>query len=360
MTAPITPEVPQFSRTTFLDPEICRPRQGVAPSHLNLRPWRNEESQGPIKAPSLDPTLFESDSFSGRSYSSSFLRSSAGHYSSHQCLPPPLTESPSARPYLGFDSMPSYSEAPQYYLTSTHTHTASGSPTFPLRPSDDWSLTRTSSLSSSQDSFWSPNHNVLTGLPELSHRRSYSTISSDAVSTPTRETDSQISPVSSESPWDSQPIQIPSPHDPSPTSRTPTAPWIGENDDGASRTRQPVYTARMRTSQACQKCRSRKAKVWIILTLVVLWSNDAVSVTENRRASDARTEGWFVNMLASAECVDRTKSPARTVIGKKIPFTPLSNRRFHHQISPAFANTPICISPFPFSLLIVCRRLGPG
>lgn len=261
MTAPITSEVPQFSRTTFLDPEICRPRQCVAPSHLNLRPWRNEDSQAPIKVPSLDPVVFESDSFSGRSYSSSFLRSSAGHYSSPQCLPPPLTESPSPRPYLGFDSMPSYPEQSQYYLAPTHPQTSSGSPTFPLRPSEDWSFTRTSSLSSSQDSFWAPNHSSLAGLPELSHRRSYSTISSDAVSTPTRETDFQISPVSSESPWDRQPVEDPSPHDSPPTPRTPIAPWINESDDSASRARQPVYTARMRTSQACQKCRSRKAKV---------------------------------------------------------------------------------------------------
>ena len=266
MTAPITSGVQQFSRTTFLDPEICRPRQTVAPSHLNLRPWGKEDSQGPIKAPSLDPTLFETDSFNGRSYSSSFLRSSAGNYSSHQCLPPPpLAESPSTRPYLGFDSIPSYSEQSQYYLTSTNPHASTGSPTFPLRQSDGWSLTRTPSFSSSHDSFWAPNNNILTGLPELSHRRSYSTISSDAVSTPTRETDSQISPVSSESHWDRQPIEVPSPHDSPPTSRTPITPWVNENDDGATRTRQPVYAARMRTSQACQKCRSRKAKVGHLL-----------------------------------------------------------------------------------------------
>ena len=261
MTAPITSELPQFSRTTFLDPEICRPRQYVPPSHLNLRSWRNEDSQPSIKVPSLDPTLFESDSLSARGYSSSFLRSSADNYSSQQCLPPPITEPPSPRPYLGFDSMPSYPETPQYYLTPTHPHNSSGSPTFPLRPSDDWSLTRTSSLATSQDSFWTPTNNVLAGLPELSHRRSYSTISSDAVSTPTRETDSQTSPVSPPSPWDQQSIAIPSPRDSPPTSRTPAAPWVNENDSGASQTRQPVYTARMRTSQACQKCRSRKAKV---------------------------------------------------------------------------------------------------
>lgn len=263
MTAPITSEVAQFTRTTLIDPEVCQPRQCVAPPHLNLRPWRNEDPQEPIKVPSLDPTLFESDSLSGRSYSSSFLRSSAGNYSSHQCLPPPLAESPPPRPYLGFDSMPSYSEPSQYYLASTHPHTTSGSPTFPLRPSDDWSLARAPPLSNSQDSFWAPSHNILTGLPELSHRRSYSTISSDAVHTPTRETDSQISPVSSESPWDQQSVEVPSPRDSPPTSRTRIAPWVNENDDGASRAPQPVYTARMRTSQACQKCRSRKAKVCI-------------------------------------------------------------------------------------------------
>ena len=266
MTAPITSETSQFSRTTFLEPAICRPRQGIAPSHFNLRPtWRNEDSQEHIKAPSVDPTLFEGNSFGGRGYSSSFLRSSAGHHSGHQCLPPPLTEPPSPRPYLGFGSMPSYPEPPQYYLTSADPHTSSGSPTFPLRPSEDWSLTRTSSLSSSQDSFWGTSRNMLAGLPEISHRRSYSTISSDAASTPARETDSQISPVSCESTWDRQCIEVPSPHsgqhDLSPTSRAPIAPWVNENSDGASRARQPVYTARMRTSQACQKCRNRKAKV---------------------------------------------------------------------------------------------------
>ncbi|KAF9650511.1 hypothetical protein BDM02DRAFT_3185353 [Thelephora ganbajun] len=265
MAAPITSEVSRFSRTTFLEPAICRPMQGIAPPHLNLRPiWRNEDPQGYIKVPSLDQTLFEGDSFGGRSYSSSFLRSSARHHSNHQCLSTPLTESPPPHPYPGFGSMPSYLEPPQFYPISTNPHTSSGSPTFPLRPSDNWSLTRTPSLSSSQDSFWTTSHGVLAGLPELSHRRSYSTISSDAVSTPARETDSQISPVSSESPWDRQCIEVPSSHrgqhDPSPTPQTPIAPWINENGDDASRARQPIYTARMRTSQACQKCRSRKAK----------------------------------------------------------------------------------------------------
>jgi hypothetical protein len=269
MTAPITSEASQYSRTTFLEPSICRPRHGIAPPHLNPRPiWRNADPQEHIEVPSVDPTLFESDSFSGRSYSSSFLRSSAGHHSSQQCLPP-LAEPPSPRPYLGFGSMPSYPEPSQYYLTPTDPHTSSNSPTFPLRPSDDWSLTRTPSLPGSQEPFWSSTHSVLAGLPELSHRRSYSTISSDAASPPTRETDSQISPVSSESSWDRQCIEVPSPHrgqhDPSPSPRTPVAPWFNENGDGASRARQPAYTARMRTSQACQKCRSRKAKVRDIL-----------------------------------------------------------------------------------------------
>lgn len=266
MTAPITSEAPQLSHTTFLEPAICGQRQGIAPPHLNLRPiWRNEDPQEHIKVPSVDPTLFDGDSFDGRSYSSSFLRSSAVHHSSHQCLPPPLTEPPSPRPYLGFGSMPSYSEPPQYYLASADPHTASGSPTFPLRPSNDWSLTRTPSLSNSQDSFWGPSHNALAGLPELSHRRSYSTISSDTVSTPARETESQISPVSSGSPWDRQWVEVPSPHrgqhDPSPAPRAHIAPRIKENGNSASQPRQPAYTARMRTSQACQKCRSRKAKV---------------------------------------------------------------------------------------------------
>jgi hypothetical protein len=267
MTAPSASQVSQFSRTTFLEPTICRPRQlGIAPSHQNLPPtWHSGDPQNYIKVPSLDPTLFEGDSFNGRSYSSSFLRSSAGHHSNHGCLSNPLPGSPSPRPYLGFGSMSSYPEHPQYYLTSMNPQNSSDSPTFPLRPSEDWSLTRTTSLSGSQDSFWSPNHNVLTGLPAISHERSYSTMSSDAASTPTRETDSQISPASSESPWDRQCIEIPSPHRdqhvPSPTPRTPIAPWVNESSDNASRVRQPIYPARMRTSQACQKCRTRKAKV---------------------------------------------------------------------------------------------------
>lgn len=266
MTAPITSEESQFSHTTFLEPAICRPRQGIAPPHLDLPPiWRNEDPQEHIKVPSVNPTLFEGDSFGGRSYSSSFLRSSAGPHLNNQCLPPPLTEPPSPRRYLGFDPVPSYQEPPQYYLTSTDPHGSSGSPTFPLRPSDDWSFTRTSSLSSSQDSFWGPSHSVLAGLPGLSHRRSYSTISTDAVSTPARETDSQTSPASSEAPWDRQCIEVPPPHraqhEPSPAPRAPIAPWTNGNGDGASRARQPTYTARMRTSQACQKCRGRKAKV---------------------------------------------------------------------------------------------------
>jgi hypothetical protein len=271
MTTPITSEASQFSHTTFLEPAICRPRHGIALPHLDLRPiWRDEDPQEHIKVPgtSVDPTLFEGDSFGGRSYSSSFLRSSADLHSNGQSLPPPLTEPPSPRRYLGFDSVPSYPEPPQYYLSSTEPHTSSGSPTFPLRPSDDWSLTRTSSLSSSHDSLW-PSHGALNGLPELSHRRSYSTISTDAVSTPNRETDSQTSPASSESPWDRQCIEIPPPyrgqHGPSPALRAPIAPWINENSDGTSRARQPTYTARMRTSQACEKCRARKAKVCSIL-----------------------------------------------------------------------------------------------
>ena len=287
MTAPITSGVSQFSRTTFLEPAVCRPRQGIASSHLNLPPlWRSEDPQDHIKVPSLDPILFEADSFGNRSYSSSFLRSSAGHHSNHQCLPTPLTESPSQRPYLGFGSMQSYPEHPQYYLTSTDPQASSGSPSFPLRPSDDWSLTRTSSLSSSQDSFWSPSHSALAGFPELSHKRSYSTMSSDAVSTPARETDSQISPVPSESPWDRLSIEVPSPrrdqHDPSPTPSTPTVPWINENGEGTSRACQPVYTARLRTSQACQKCRTRKAKVCNIFHEVCHDKSDEMGVVRRQ------------------------------------------------------------------------------
>ena len=274
MTAPLTSEVSQFSRTTFLEPTICRPRQGIAPSHLNLpHIWHQEDPQDHIKVPSLDPTLFEADSFGSRGYSSSFLRSSAGDSNQH-CLPTPLTESPPPRQYLGFGSMPSYSDHPQYFLTSTASHNSSNSQTFPPRPSDDWSLTRASSLSSSLDSFWSPNHSALSGPPELSHRRSYSIISSDAVSTPARETDSITSPVSPRSPWNRQCIEIPSSHrDNNEASPAPTSPWVNENGDGASQVRQPVYTARMRTPQACEQCRKRKAKVCQSLRYLLLSSN---------------------------------------------------------------------------------------
>lgn len=271
MTAPITSGTSQYSRTTFLEPAICRPRQDIAPSHLNLRPiWRNEDPQEQIELPPVHPILFESDSFGGRGYSSSFLRSSADHQPSQQCLPPPLAESPSPRPYLGFGLIPSYPEPHQYHLTSKDPHVSSDSPTFPLRPSSgDWSLARTPSIPSSQESFWGPSRNVLAGLPELSHRRSYSTISSDAVSTPTQDTDCQIPPASPGSSWDRQCIEVPTPHynqhNPSPKSRAPIAPRPNGNGDGASRARQPTYTARMRTSQACQGCRSRKAKVCSIL-----------------------------------------------------------------------------------------------
>lgn len=281
MAAPITSEASQFSHTTFLEPAICRPRQGIAPPPLNPRPiWHNEDPQEHIKVPSVGPPLFEGDYFVGRSYSSSFLRSSADHHSNNQCLPPPTEPSPPP-PYLEFGSMQPYAETPQYYPTSTNLHTSSGSPTFPLRPSDDWSLPRTPSLSSSQGSFWGPSHNVLAGVSELSHRRSYSTISSDAVSTPTLEPDSQISPVSSDAPWDRL-IEVPAlhraQHVPSPKSRTPIAPWINENVDGASLARLPVHTPRLRATQACQKCRMRKAKVCsVLIRLMVAEPNRVVN-----------------------------------------------------------------------------------
>lgn len=266
MEAPITSEASQYSRTTFLEPAMCRPKRGVSPPHLNLRPiWHPENPQEHIKVPSVDPTLFGSDLSGSRGYSNSFLRSSADHHSSQHCLPPPLTEPPSPRPYLGFGLTPAYPEAPPYHLTSRDPHTSTNSPTFPLRPQDHWSLARTPSLQGPQEPFWGHSRNALAELPELSHRRSYSTISSDAASTPTREADSQISPVLSESPWDRQCIEVPSPHggqhDPSPTPRTAIAPWFNGDGGGTTRPRQPTYTARMRTSQACQKCRSRKAKV---------------------------------------------------------------------------------------------------
>lgn len=83
-------------------------------------------------------------------------------------------------------------------------------------------------------------------------------------------------------------------------------------------------------------------------------SNETNSVTENHHANDARTEAWSANTLASAECADRTKSQARTVIRKKIPSTPLADHRFLHRFFLPLTNTPICIFPFPFSSLIVC------
>jgi len=264
MATPITSEPSQYSHTTFLEPAICRPKRGVAPPHS--RPiWHHEDPQEHIKVPSVDPTLFGSDSSGSRGYSNSFLRSSADDHSSQHCLPPPLTERLSPRPYFEFGLTPAYPEPPQYHITSRDPHTSANSPTFPLRPPEDWSLTRTPSLHGPQEPFWGHSRNALAELPELSHRRSYSTISSDAASTPTREADSQISPVSPESPWDRQCIEVSSPyggqHDPSTTPRTAITPWPNENGDGITRPRQPTFTTRMRTSQACQKCRSRKAKV---------------------------------------------------------------------------------------------------
>lgn len=325
MTAPITSETSQYSHTTFLEPAICRPRQGTAPPHLNLRPiWRSEDPREHIKVPSVDQILFENDSFSGRGYSNSFLRSSASHHPNQQCLPPPLTEPPSPRPYLGFGLIPSYPEPHQYHMTSGDPHASSGSPAFPLRPSDDWSLGRTTSLQSSQEPFWGQDHDALAGLPDITHKRSYSTLSSDAASTPARETDSQISPVSSESPWDRQCIEVPSPHpgqhDPSPTSRKPIAPSFNENGNGAARARQPVYAARMRTSQACQKCRSRKAKVCSMFDQACRFRAKLIvySVTETPHARGARPEDCPASMPGGLECEDRTKSRARTA-AKKIP-----------------------------------------
>lgn len=266
MVAPVASETSQYSRTTFLEPAICLPRQGTIPPHSNPRPtWRNEDSQQHVEIPPVDSTLSGRDSFDGRGYSSSFLRSSAGHHSNQQCLPPPLTEPPSPRPYFGVSLMPSYPEPPQYHLGPRDPHISSDSPTFPLRPLDDWSLARTSSLPGPQELVWGRSHGALTGPPGLSHKRSYSTISSDAASTPARETDSQVSLISPESPWDQPYIEVPSPHggqrNHSPAPRAPTAPWFGEDHGGASRTRQPIYSARKRVAQACQPCRLRKVRV---------------------------------------------------------------------------------------------------
>lgn len=287
MAAPITSEASQYSRTTFLEPAICRPK----PPHSNPRPiWHDEDLPEHIKVPSVDPALFGSDSSGSRGYSNSFLRSSADDHSSRHTLPPPLTEPPSPRPYFEFGLVPSYSESPQYHLSSRDPHTSN----FPLRQQDDWSLTRTPTLQGSQEPFWGQSRNALAGLPELSHRRSYSTISSDAVSTPARETDPQISPISPES-WERQCIEVRSPHSgqhpPSPTPRTTIAPWFSESSDGTSRAHQPTYAARMRTSQACQKCRSRKAKVRDLCSgSLFMNSTKLYSVTVNHHARDARPE----------------------------------------------------------------------
>ena len=266
MAAPITPEASQFSRTTFIEPAICRPKQGAARPPLDIPPiWSHSDSQERIKVSPADPAPFEGNSFSGRSYSNSFLRSSANHHTSQPRLPPPLAESPSSRRYLGFGSFPQYPESPQYYLPSADPHTASGSPTFPLRPSDDWWLTRASPLSSSQDSVWGQNHSVLAGSPEISYRRGYS-ISSDVTSTPVRESDPHIPPAVSEPSWDRQFVDLPSPRHvpqvPPPITHRPAAtPWTIGSGDTASRVRQPAFTARIRTSHACEMCRHRKSKV---------------------------------------------------------------------------------------------------
>ena len=96
-------------------------------------------------------------------------------------------------------------------------------------------------------------------------------------------------------------------------------------------------------------------KLRSVVTLIiptVFAFNEMDSATANHLASGARTEGWSVNMLASAECVGRTKSRARTVIRTKFPPIPLANRRSFHQLSPTIANTSICIFQPPFSPLI--------
>ena len=76
--------------------------------------------------------------------------------------------------------------------------------------------------------------------------------------------------------------------------------------------------------------------------------NEMDSAMANHRASGARTGVWSANMLANAECADRTKSRARAVIRKKLHSTPLANRRSLHQISPTIVNTPICTFQLPF------------
>ena len=51
------------------------------------------------------------------------------------------------------------------------------------------------------------------------------------------------------------------------------------------------------------------------------------SVMETLRARGAQLEDWLVSMPGSVECEGRTKSRARTVIGKKILSTLSSNPR---------------------------------
>ena len=90
----------------------------------------------------------------------------------------------------------------------------------------------------------------------------------------------------------------------------------------------------------------------------VMGSNDTGSAMANHHASGARTEGWSVNMPTSAECVDRIKSRARTVIAKKIPSTPLANRQSIHH--PLQRHHNLYLSIPIFTLNRVCRRLGVG
>lgn len=70
------------------------------------------------------------------------------------------------------------------------------------------------------------------------------------------------------------------------------------------------------------------------------------SVMENPHARGAQLEGCLVSMPGSVECEDRTKSRARTVIGKKIRSTLSGNRRpILHFLQP-FRTFP-SVSPLP-------------
>jgi len=88
---------------------------------------------------------------------------------------------------------------------------------------------------------------------------------------------------------------------------------------------------------------------------VAFESNEMVrSVMVNPRVRDARLEVWPASTPRNAKCVERTKSRARTVVGKKIHSTLSADRRFlpsFPQPLRTLPSTPSCSCP---SLSIAC------